>query len=264
MSTTNNLVLAGRRAVVTGAGRGIGRAIALAFAGAGADVVVTARTTSDIEAVAREIKGIGSRGLLVVCDVTDPEQVSQMALQVKEELGGVDVLVNNAGHAASHKFLGHPNELWHEMLLTNLTSVYYVTKALAPMMVDQKWGRIINIASIAARVGDKYVAAYTAAKHGVLGLTRSLATELISHSVTVNAICPGYVDTPLTQESIGNIMARTGMDEKQAREVLERLSPQKRLIEPGEIAAVALFLAQESSKGITGQAINVDGGGVMS
>jgi 3-hydroxybutyrate dehydrogenase len=264
MSTNDNLALAGRRAVVTGAGRGIGRAIALAFAGAGADVVVTARTASEIEAVAHEIEDTGRRGLPVICDVTDPGQVSEMVLRVMEELGGVDILVNNAGHASSHKFLGHPDELWHGMLLTNLTSVYYVTKAFAPGMVEQQWGRIINIASIAARVGDKYVAAYTAAKHGVLGLTRSLATELISHNITVNAICPGYVDTPLTQESIGNIMARTGMDEKQAREALERLSPQKRLIEPEEIAAVALFLAQESSKGITGQAINVDGGAVMS
>jgi 3-hydroxybutyrate dehydrogenase len=264
MSTRDNLVPAGRRAVITGAGRGIGRAIALAFAGAGADVAVIARTASDIEAVAREIEGMGRRGVPVVCDVTEPGQVSEMALRVKEELGGVDILVNNAGYAASHKFLGHPDDLWHEMLLTNLTSVYYVTKACLPMMVEQKWGRIINIASIAARVGDKYVAAYTAAKHGVLGLTRSLATELISHNITVNAICPGYVDTPLTQESIGNIMARTGMDEKQAREALERTSPQKRLIEPEEIAAVAVFLAQESSKGITGQAINVDGGAVMS
>jgi 3-hydroxybutyrate dehydrogenase len=264
MSTSENLVLAGRRAVVTGAGRGIGRAIALAFAEAGADVVVTARTVSDLEVVANEIEERGRRGVPVVCDVTDPGQVSEMVARVKEEFGGVDVLVNNAGHAASHKFLGHPDELWHGVLLTNLTSVYYVTKALAPMMVEQKWGRIINIASIAARVGDKYVAAYTAAKHGVLGLTRSLATELISHNVTVNAICPGYVDTPLTQESISNITARTGMAEKQAREALERTSPQKRLIEPEEIAAVALFLAQESSKGITGQAINVDGGAVMS
>ncbi|HEX9990407.1 MAG TPA: SDR family NAD(P)-dependent oxidoreductase [Chloroflexia bacterium] len=264
MSTDKNLILAGRRAVITGAGRGIGRAIALAFAEAGADVAITARTASDLEVVAREIEGMDRRGVPVVCDVTDAEQVSEMALRVKEELGRVDILVNNAGHAASHKFLGHPDELWHEMLLTNLTSVYYVSKAFAPMMVEQKWGRIINIASIAARVGDKYVAAYTAAKHGVLGLTRSLATELISHNVTVNAICPGYVDTPLTQESIGNIMARTGMDQKQAREALERMSPQKRLIGPEEIAAVAIFLAHESSKGITGQAINVDGGAVMS
>ncbi|HYP41978.1 MAG TPA: SDR family NAD(P)-dependent oxidoreductase [Chloroflexia bacterium] len=264
MSINSNLALAGRRAIVTGAGRGIGRAIALAFAEAGADVAVTARTASDLEVVAHEIKGMGRRGIPVSCDVTDPEQVSEMVLRVEGELGGVDILVNNAGHAASHKFLGHPDELWHGMLLTNLTSVYYVTKASVPIMVEQKWGRIINIASIAARVGDKYVAAYTAAKHGVLGLTRSLATELISHNVTVNAICPGYVDTPLTQESISNIMARTGLDEKQARAALERMSPQKRLIEPEEIAAVAVFLAQESSKGITGQAINVDGGGVMS
>ncbi len=131
-------------------------------------------------------------------------------------------------------------------------------------MIQGGGGRIINIASTAARVGAKYVAAYTAAKHGVLGLTRALAIELLPHNITVNAICPGFVDTPMTQASISNIIGRTGMSESQAREALERMSPQRRLIEPEEVAAVALFLAQDSSKGITGQAINVDGGGVQS
>jgi 3-hydroxybutyrate dehydrogenase len=255
--------LSGRRAIVTGASKGIGRSIALALAGAGADVAVTARNLSDLEVVAKEIEALGRRSLALNCDVTDPAQVQNMAAAAVEGLGGVDILVNNAGSAQSHKFLTHPDELWHHMLAVNLTSAYYVSKALAPAMVRQRWGRIINVASIASKMGGRYIAAYTAAKHGVLGLTRALALELVQDQVTVNAICPGYVDTPLTDTNIANISQLTGMTESQARETLAKISPQKRLIEPEEVAAVAVFLAAESSRGITGQAINVDGGTVM-
>lgn len=256
--------LAGRRAVVTGAGRGIGRSIALALAQAGADVGITARTQSDLESLVGEIRALGRNSLAVVCDVTNPEQVQHMATTLTAGLGGLDILVNNAGNAGSHKFLNHPDELWHRMLAINLTSVYYVTKAFAPTLVEQRWGRIITIASIASRVGGRYIAAYTAAKHGVLGLTRALAVELLPHNITVNAICPGYVDTPMTDASVANMVARTGMSEEKAREYLNQTSPQGRLMEPEEVAAVAVFLAQDIAKGITGQAINLDGGGVMS
>jgi NAD(P)-dependent dehydrogenase (short-subunit alcohol dehydrogenase family) len=264
MSQTNQLVLAGRRAVVTGAGRGIGRSIALALAEAGADVAVTARSSDEIEPLVGEIRALGRQGLAVTCDVTNPEQVHFMAETLHTGLGGIDILVNNAGNAGSHKFLNHPDELWHQMLAVNLTSVYYVTKAFVPALIDQRYGRIITIASIASRVGDRYIAAYTASKHGVLGLTRALASELLPYDITVNAICPGYVDTPMTNASVSNIVARTGMSEQKARETLERTSPQRRLIQPQEVASIAVFLAQEASKGITGQAINIDGGGVMS
>ncbi len=264
MSTKNGFTLAGKRAVVTGAGRGIGHSIALALAEAGADVAVTARTAHEIEQLVAQIREKGRQSLGVCCDVTDPEQVQHMATTLIEGLGGADILVNNAGNAGSHKFLNHPDELWHRMLSVNLTSVYYVSKAFVPTLVNQRRGRIINIASIASRVGGQYIAAYTAAKHGVLGLTRALAVELLPYEITVNAICPGYVNTPMTDASISNIVARTGMAEAQAREVLEKTSPQRRLIEPEEVAAIAVFLAQESSIGITGQAINIDGGSVMS
>ncbi len=252
-----------RRALVTGAGRGIGRSIALALAEAGADVAVTARTTSELEQVAAEIKAMGRNAIAHPCDVTDASQVGKLASSLAESFGTLDILVNNAGSGKSQKFLNHPDELWQEMLSINLTSVYYVTKAFAPGMVAQKWGRIINIASVAAKVGARYIAAYTAAKHGVLGLTRALAVEFVSDGVTVNAICPGYVDTPMTDASIDNMVKRTGMTEDKAREYLAQTSPQNRLIEPEEVAALAFFLAQDTSKGITGQAINVDGGSVM-
>lgn len=253
--------LAGKRAVVTGGGRGIGRSIALALAEAGADVVVSGRTRAEIEAVAEELRGMGRRAEAIVCDVTDPEQVRAFARAVLDgPFGGLDILVNNAGNAGSAKFANHPDELWHRMLAINLTSVYYVTKAFAQPMIAQQSGRIITVASIASKVGAKYIAAYTASKHGALGLTRALAVELTPHNITVNAICPGYVDTPMTDASVANMVARTGMSEDQARQTLERMSPQNRLIQPEEVAAIAVFLAQESSKGITGQAINVDGG----
>jgi len=256
--------LAGKRAVITGAGRGIGRAIALTLAEAGADIGVTARTLPDLELLASDLEAMGRRCFFTACDVTDVEQVAQMASTLTRDLGGIDILVNNAGSAESHKFLGHPDELWHRMLAANLTSVYYVTRAFLPSLMEQQGGRIINIASTAARVGEKYVAAYTAAKHGVLGLTRSLAAELMQNNITVNAVCPGFVDTQMTQTSIDNIVRRTGMNEQEARAALEKTNPQGRLITPEEVASVVLFLVQESSGSITGQAINVDGGGVMS
>src|SRR5437588_2455566 len=237
MSNGGNLTLSGRRAVVTGAGRGIGRSIALTLADAGADVAVTARTSSELEQLVSQIQTKGCKSLAVSWEVMDAEKVQRMARAVIEGLGGVDIVVNNAGNAGSHKFLNHPDELWHRMLAVNLTSVYYVSKAFVPTLIEQRGGRIINIASIASRVGGRYIAAYTAAKHGVLGLTRALAAELLLYNITVNAICPGYVDTPMTDASVNNISSRTGMTEAQAREELAKTSPQRRLIEPEEVAA---------------------------
>lgn len=258
--------LAGKRAVVTGASRGIGRSIALALAEAGARVAITARHQADLDTLADEIARRGGTAVAIACDVTQQRDVSgQLAGSVLGEgLGGIDILVNNAGMADSHAFADHPDELWHRLLDVNLNSVYYVTKAFAPAMIAQRSGRIVNIASIAARVGSRYIAAYTASKHGVLGLTRALAVEFVPYNITVNAVCPGYADTPMTQGSIATIAGRSGMTETQAYELLAKTSPQKRLIAPEEVAGVALFLALDSSKGITGQAINVDGGGVMS
>lgn len=264
MTNKAEFSLAGRRAVVTGAGRGIGFSIALALADAGADVGVTARSAPELDSLVELIREKGRRSLAVTCDVTDPQQVQHMATTLLVGLGGIDILVNNAGNAGSHKFLNHPDELWHRMIAVNLNSVYYVSKAFLPKLVEQRYGRIITIASIASRVGGNYIAAYTASKHGVLGLTRALAMEMNPYNITVNAICPGYVDTPMTDSSVANIVSRTGMPEEQAREALRKTSPQHRLIEPEEVASMAVFLALESSKGITGQAFNVDGGGVMS
>jgi NAD(P)-dependent dehydrogenase (short-subunit alcohol dehydrogenase family) len=265
MTNPQSLPLAGKRAVVTGASRGIGRSIALALAAAGADVAVTARTRAELDELADEIARMGRQAIAIACDVTNQRQVqTDLASRVLGAWRGIDILVNNAGASGSAKFLGHDDELWHRMLDINLTSVYYVTKAFVPAMVAQRSGRIITIASIAARTGAKYIAAYAASKHGVLGLMRALAVELNPSNITVNCVCPGYVDTPMTDRSIANVAARTGMGEQQARAALEKMSPQGRLVQPEEVARIAVFLADPASASITGQAINVDGGSVMS
>jgi NAD(P)-dependent dehydrogenase (short-subunit alcohol dehydrogenase family) len=253
--------LEGRRAVITGGGRGIGRAIAIMFAQAGADVAVTARSDNEIKQVADEVTALGRCGVAITCDVTDPDSIKRMAEQAVEGLGGVDILINNAGFGYSHKLVNHPDDAWHDVIATNLTSIYYVTKALLPeIMKRESGGRIINIASIASKAGAKYMTAYTASKHGVLGFTRALAAELMTNKITVNAICPGYVDTPMTDKTIAGIQGFTGQSAEQARQYLEKLSPQNRLIESDEIAALSVYLASDIAYGITGQAINIDGG----
>lgn len=253
-----------RVAWVTGAGRGIGEVTARELAAAGYRVAVSARTVNDVERVAESICAAGGIAVAVPCDVTLPASVSAAAGRISAALGVVGVLINNAGAAESHKFVGHDDELWQRMLNANLNSVYFVTKSVVGGMVAANWGRIVTVASIAARVGGKYIAAYTASKHGVLGLTRALAVELVAHNITVNAVCPGYVDTAMTANSVENISRRTNTCLDEARAALEKLNPQQRLIKPAEVARVVLMLAGEASAGITGQAINVDGGMVMS
>jgi NAD(P)-dependent dehydrogenase (short-subunit alcohol dehydrogenase family) len=242
-------------ALVTGGGRGIGRAIALTFAQHGARIVVAARTREQVEAVAQEI---GAQAVAVVCDVANPQSVEEMFADLKP-----DILVNNAGIAESSTFVNTTDELWHRHLAINLSGTFYCTRAALPAMLEKGWGRVINIASIAAKTGAPYIAAYAASKHGVLGLTRSVALEVAASGVTVNAICPGYVDTEMVSRGVERITTRTGRSAEEALDTLKRMSPQNRLVTPEEVAALVLLLASDEGRGINGQGINIDGGTVL-
>ena len=251
--------------MVTGGGRGIGRAVALAFAREGADVVVAARTAAQVERVAEEVRAeCNVNALPLSCDVADARSVAAMFEEVLKRFGrGIDILVNNAGVAESAPLVKTSDELWNRLLAINLSGTFYAMRAALPAMIERGWGRIINIASVAGKTGAPYIAAYTASKHGVLGLTRSCALEVATKGVTVNAICPGYVETEMAQHAIENITNKTGKSETEARAVLEQMSPQRRLITSEEVAALALLLASDEGRGINGQAINVDGGSVL-
>ena len=259
------MTLKDKIALITGGGRGIGRAIALEFARQGASVAVAARTTPEVKSVAEEIESQYSGAALAIsCDVSDVASVTRMFEEAAARFGrSADILVNNAGIAESAPLLKTTDEFWHRHLAINLYGTFYCMRAAVPQMVERGWGRVINIASIAGKTGAPYISAYSASKHGVLGLTRSVAMEVATRGVTINAICPGYVETDMTERAIENITARTGRSEQEARQVIERMSPQNRLITTEEVAALALLLASEEGRGITGQAINVDGGSLL-
>jgi len=254
-------ILTDKIALITGGGRGIGRAIALAFAREGATVVVSARTAEQVEAVAKEI---GGDAVAIVCDVADAESVAAMFRRTHEAVGrDPDILVNNAGIAESATLVQTTDELWQRHLNINLSGTFYCTRAALPSMIEKHWGRIINVASIAGKTGAPYISAYAASKHGVLGLTRSVAHEVATLGITANAICPGYVETEMVSRSIERIKARTGRSEAEAMESFKKMSPQQRLVTVEEVAAVALLLASDEGRGINGQAINIDGGTLM-
>ena len=249
------MMLSGKTALITGGGRGIGRAIALTFAQHGARVAVAARTREQVESVAQEI---GGNALALVCDVANPANVAEIFGDIKP-----DILVNNAGIAESATLTSTTDELWQRHLAINLSGTFYCTRAALPAMLEKRWGRIINIASIAAKTGAPYIAAYAASKHGVLGLTRVVALEVAASGVTVNAICPGYVDTDMVSRGVEQITSKTGRSAEEAIEILKRMSPQNRLVTAEEVAAMALLLASEEGRGINGQGINIDGGSVL-
>ena len=256
--------LENKLAFITGGGRGIGRAIALAFAREGADVSLVARTSREIDAVAAEARATGRAAAAFECDVSLAGDVERaFHFTVKEFGRAPDILVNNAGIAETAPFIKTDEAMWQRHLAVNLTGTYHCTRIVLNGMVAAHWGRIINIASIAGKTGAPYISAYAASKHGVLGLTRVLALEVARLGITVNAICPGYVDTDMTARGVENIVARTGITSDEATKALESMSPQNRMVTAEEVAALALLLASEEGRGINGQAINVDGGSVL-
>ena len=255
--------LKGKIVLVTGGSRGIGRSIALAFAAQGSHVVLTSRTQANLDAVAEEIRRLGGRALPIACDVTNKQEVEALKGKVTSQLGPVQLLINNAGIAPAASFLEMPDRLWEEVLRVNLTGSYNCCKVFLPEMIAAKWGRIINIASTVAKVAYSHTSAYTTSKHAVLGLTRALALEMARSGVTVNAICPGYVETELTLNNVRLMAEKTGKRVEEALTLFKGSSPQNRLIAPEEVAELAIMLASKSADGITGQAINIDGGAVM-
>ena len=253
--------LSGRVAVVTGGGRGIGRAIALELARHGADIVVSSRTLEQLTSVVAEVEAIGTRGLAVVADALDREQSKEPVRRAMAELGSCDVLINNVGGGApmrgSQNPFTHDDDVFEANLALNLTSAYWTTREALPHMREAGYGRIINIGSgYAKRSGGAL--AYTTAKHGLIGFTRALAHDTAAHGITVNCLCPGWTNTALVDWEAMGKAAGISADEAHAMRASENL--QNRVLEPEELGPMAALLAAPESAGITGQVISVDGG----
>jgi len=254
------MTLTGRGAVVTGGGRGIGTAVARALAEAGARVLVAARHPAEVEAVADGLRAAGGEAFATRCDVTDATSVSELARTARERLGAVDILVNNAGTASSAPVHKITLDEWLRLFAVNATGTLLVTQAFLPAMLERSWGRIVNVASIAGLTGAKLIAAYSAAKHAVVGFTRAVAAEVSGSGITVNAVCPGYVDTPLTDDTLAHIAERTKRTRAEALHTLLGHSGQPRLVTADEVAATVLRLCGDAAATITGQAIVLDAG----
>jgi NAD(P)-dependent dehydrogenase (short-subunit alcohol dehydrogenase family) len=260
----SNLVkLKGNTALITGASKGIGRAIALAFAAEGADLAVTGRNESELRSLAQAAESHGVRCTIIVADLAQRDAAASVYAEAKAGLGPIQILVNNAGVGSSANpkpTVNYDDDFWEMMLYVNLTVPYLLTKAVLPDMLAAHYGRVINIASINGKLGTLHGAAYSASKHGLLGLTRTLAMETAKEGITVNAICPGPVNTLINDLRVKYDAQRLG---RSFAEMESTMTPMGRRLEPEEIAPLAVYLASRDSSSMTGQAINIDGGVLM-
>jgi NAD(P)-dependent dehydrogenase (short-subunit alcohol dehydrogenase family) len=249
-------MIVGKHALVTGGGTGVGRAIALALAQAGIDVTICGRRKAPLEALTRENQRIHA----LPADVTDEAAMSALFAEAEKARGPIDIVVANAGMSGSSP--AHRTSLveWQRTLAVNMTGSFLTVKPALAGMTSRKSGRIVFIASTAGLKGYGYVAPYVAAKHGVVGLMRALAVELARTGVTVNAVCPGFVETDMLEESVQRIVEKTGRTVEQARASLSATNPQGRFIQPQEVAATVLWLCSEHAGSVTGQAISLSGG----
>jgi NAD(P)-dependent dehydrogenase (short-subunit alcohol dehydrogenase family) len=250
--------LPGRIALVTGGGRGIGAAIAHRFAAAGARVVVTGRTTTEIEEVAAAIDGVA-----ITVDLADRRATDALVDRLRRDVGRVDILCNNAGLAESRPLPATDDALWDLLLEVNATAAFRLCRALVPPMIEAGWGRVINLASNAGVSGYGYSAAYCASKHAMVGFTRALAIDLGTTGVTINAVCPGWVATQMAATAAARIADKTGRSLAESRQVLEKMSPQRRMVEVDEVAHAVAMLCAEEARSIHGQTLVIDGGAVL-
>ncbi|MBC7854796.1 MAG: SDR family oxidoreductase [Pirellulaceae bacterium] len=256
-------LLENRVALITGAGRGIGRAIALAYAAEGARLALAARTVSELQEVVAEIRSAGGTAMALPADLADRAVPRQLVADVEKSLGPIEILVNNAGIGSSagpSPVVDFSDDFWEQTLQVNLSAPYLLSKAVLPSMLAKKWGRVIMIASINGKVGALHGAAYAASKHGLLGFTRTLAMEVAKEGITVNAICPGPVHTAMNDLRVDYDARRRGVP---FQEQAAGLTPLGRRLEPEEIAPLAIYLASAAAASVVGQAINIDGGLLM-
>jgi len=247
----DKLKLDGKVALVTGGGRGLGKAMAKALAEAGADVAVLSRTAREIEETAREIIGMGRRALPLPADVLQVQEIERAVHKILEELGQIDILVNNSGMTVVKPILDLTLEEWNQVLHTNLTGVFIVSKMVGRHMVERRQGKIINMASVAGVRGITTLAAYAASKAGVIHLTRCMAAEWVKYNIRVNAIAPGYFYTS---------MSARGLDSEKVREAILSKIPLRRVGQPEELGPLVVYLASEASDFMTGETVFIDGG----